>query len=305
MNWEKIGLIFQPTKTWWNLTHAMIPTPHQIDGCRYRIYYSGRDEKNVSHIGFFEIDLNEPKKILTTSKKPVLSPGSRGCFDDNGVTPSSVVNVGIETYLYYIGWNPGFNVRMHLFGGLAIMKDNEEVFHRFSEAPIIERNKINPYLNTAPFVLKTDSKWIMYYVSGVQWLEKNLPQYNIQIATSLDGKNWIRDGKVAIDFKDKFETALARPWVLYDKNIYKMWFSFKSGIKKNDKYKLGYAESEDGITWRRIDSEVGITMSKTGWDSEMIEYASVIKYENEYFMFYNGNKYGYDGIGLAIAKNVN
>ena len=92
---------------------------------------------------------------------------------------------------------------------------------------------------------------------------------------------------------------------LNDKNIYKMWFSFKSGIKKNDKYKLGYAESEDGITWRRIDSEVGITMSKTGWDSEMIEYASVIKYENEYFMFYNGNKYGYDGIGLAIAKNVN
>ena len=33
-----------------------------------------------------------------------------------------------------------------------------------------------------------------------------------------------------------------------------------------------------------------------------MEYASVIKYKNKYIMFYNGNNYGFDGIGLAVSK---
>ena len=38
------------------------------------------------------------------------------------------------------------------------------------------------------------------------------------------------------------------------------------------------------------------------FDSEMIEYASVITYKSGYAMFYNGNNYGFDGIGLAISE---
>jgi len=301
-----MGLIYKPDpKIWWNKTHAMIPVPEHITGSIYKIYFSGRDEKNISNIGYITLDLTNLEKIPEISSEPILYPGQRGCFDDNGVTPSCIVNDRSKKYLYYIGWNPGFNVRMHLFGGLAISEDNGKSFHRYSRAPIIERCKVNPFLNTAPFVIKEQNRWIMYYVSGVEWIHKDLPRYNIQIATSINGLDWEREGIVAIDFKDDNEMALARPWVIKDDGSYKMWFSYKGDVEKGGSYRMGYAESLDGLKWDRMDSNVGITVSEEGWDSEMIEYAAIIKYQHNYYMFYNGNNYGEGGIGLALGTKEN
>jgi len=76
-----------------------------------------------------------------------------------------------------------------------------------------------------------------------------------------------------------------------------MWFAHKGAS-----YRLGYAESPNGIDWHRMDEKVGISISENGFDSEMIEYAAVVKYRNKSFMFYNGNNYGFDGIGLAVSQ---
>ena len=141
----------------------------------YKIYFSGRDIHNRSHIGFAVLDLEDNFKILDYAREPILSPGRLGCFDDNGVTPSCVLNVGDKTLLYYIGWNPGSTVRVHLFGGLAVSEDGGESFVRWSEAPIIERCPTDPFLNTAPWVVKADDGYRMYYVSGVGWRHKDLP----------------------------------------------------------------------------------------------------------------------------------
>ena len=45
-----------------------------------------------------------------------------------------------------------------------------------------------------------------------------------------------------------------------------------------------------------------VFLSKAGFDSQMLEYAAVIKHQDSYFMFYNGNNYGFDGIGLAVSE---
>ena len=50
-----------------------------------------------------------------------------------------------------------------------------------------------------------------------------------------------------------------------------------------------------------MDDRVGITVSKAGWNAERIEYAAVVKYKEHYYMFYNGNNYGENGIGLAVG----
>jgi hypothetical protein len=76
-----------------------------------------------------------------------------------------------------------------------------------------------------------------------------------------------------------------------------MWFAHKG-----DAYRLGYAESADGLTWRRDDVRAGLTVSDSGWDAEMVEYAAVIQHGGRELMFYNGNNYGYDGIGLAVSE---
>lgn len=297
ITWKKLGLAITPRKDlWWMQSHAMVPTVHRLSDDKLRIYFSGRSDKNVSHIGWAEVDPARPTEIQDFSPEPVLFPGDLGCFDDNGVTPSSVVNHEGRTYLYYIGWNPGSTVRMNLFGGLAISEDGGRSFARASRAPVIERCPANPFLNTAPFVLHENGRWRMYYVSGVGWVHKDLPHYNIQFATSDDGLNWRRDGTVAIDFASPDENALARPFVLKDDGRYKMWFAHKG-----EAYRLGYAESEDGLHWHRDDSFAGLTPSETGWDSDMVEYAAVVKHDGRYLMFYNGNNYGFDGIGLAVG----
>ena len=83
-----------------------------------------------------------------------------------------------------------------------------------------------------------------------------------------------------------------------ENEIYKMWYAFRG-----DAYQMGYAESEDGTNWKRKDEIVGISISSSGWDSEMIEYPYILNHENNLYMFYNGNGYGESGIGLAVLEN--
>lgn len=298
IRWKKKGLVIEPEKSMsWAQSHCMVPTPYMLNDGLVRLYFSARDKENRSNIGFATLDLNSDGKLIEYSAEPILTPGELGCFDDNGVTPSCVQKVGDKLHLYYIGWNPGSTVRMHLFGGLAISHDDGKSFERWSKAPIIERCPTDPYLNTAPWVVRAGNEWRMYYVSGTGWLHKDLPRYNIKMARSKDGKHWKRDGHVCIDFADETENALARPYVFYEDNVWKMWFSHKG-----DDYRFGYAESEDGIEWHRRDEYVGLDVSESGWDSEMIEYAAIVNYKGRSFMFYNGNDYGRGGIGLAVSE---
>ncbi|GAB0058358.1 hypothetical protein SIID45300_02707 [Candidatus Magnetaquicoccaceae bacterium FCR-1] len=295
--WEKRGLVIKPDqKFWWSCTHAMVPTPLHIAGSVYRIYFSGRDRYNRSHIGYVVIDMHDPAVVLEYSSEPVLGLGALGCFDDNGVTPSCAVRVGDEIRLYYIGWNPGVTVRMHLFGGLAVSKDGGNTFQRWSQAPILERCPTDPYLNTAPWAVWSGEEWRLYYVCGTGWRHQDLPRYHIRMARSKDGLHWQRDGHVCIDFAGEHENALARPYVVLEEGIWKMWFAHKG-----EAYRLGYAESQDGCLWERMDERVGITVSSgVACDSEMIEYAAVINHHGQRIMYYNGNDYGKDGICLAV-----
>jgi hypothetical protein len=140
----------------------------------------------------------------------------------------------------------------------------------------------------------------MWYVSGTEWVNPDLPRYNIKYAESKDGVIWDQTKIVCIKASDKEETALARPCVLRGKDGYRMWYSYKKGGLT---YRIGYAESKNGINWRRMDEKSGIDISDSGWDSEMIEYAFVFEHKEKMYMFYNGNGYGTSGIGLAVEED--
>ena len=167
-------------------SHAMLPTPFHLYGSIYKIYFAGRNSSNQSSIYHCTVDITDPTTVLEYSELPVLKPGRIGTFDDNGVLPSCAIRVGDDIYLYTIGFKPGGTTRMDLFGGLAISTDDGKTFERWSEAPIIERSRVNPFINTAPWVIKSNDRFLMYYVSGVSWIHPDLPRYNIQIADSTD-----------------------------------------------------------------------------------------------------------------------
>jgi hypothetical protein len=74
-----------------------------------------------------------------------------------------------------------------------------------------------------------------------------------------------------------------------------MWYSVRG-----ERYRIGFAQSMDGINWSRMDDVGGLQPAGDEWESGMVEYPWVFDDSGRRFMLYNGNDYGRSGIGLAV-----
>ena len=144
----------------------------------------------------------------------------------------------------------------------------------------------------------------MWYCSGTDWKFPGgnpEPIYTVFYAESNDGLTWAPYGKPVIPYEFEGE-VISAPWVVKTPLGYSMWYSMRGCADKTAKnYRIGYAESADGISWRRLDDQAGITVSPSGWDSEMICYPAVLNHRDKTYMFYSGNGVGRGGLGYAVA----
>lgn len=295
---RRLGRLFEPPGgVPFVKTHAALPVADEA-GPHHRIYWSGRDEKGRARVAFFETDLSRPGLVLRVSERPVLDLGPLGAFDDSGVTTSCLVNHGGRKYLYYTGWSLGVTVPFYLFAGLAVSDDEGQTFRRVSTAPILPRTDADPFLTASPWVLVEGGVWRMWYVSGSRWEQTSSGprhHYDIRYAESGDGRLWHPTGRVCVTYAREDEHAFARPCVVKDGSLYRMWFSVRG-----EHYRLGYAESKDGLHWERLDPLAGLEPAASGFDSEMLCYPCVFDHAGKRFLLYNGNDYGRTGIGLAV-----
>jgi hypothetical protein len=311
MRWEKCGRIFVPDGTIpWMRTHASIPVAEVRDVGTIRIYFAGRDDQNRSHIGWIDVDRDNPGRVLEVSQEPLLPLGERGTFDDNGMTASCVVPAGHCKYLYYIGWNPGVTVSYRPSIGLALSSDGGRTYRRNSAGPLLDRDRDEPYFCSAPCVLREADRWRMWYVSCTGWDEINghpEPLYHVKYAESDDGIAWRRTGIICIDF-DATIRAIGRPWVVNLGNGYGMWFSYRGLVDyrrdPRSSYRVGYAESRNGVNWERKPDPAGLDRSPAGWDQVMLCYTNVIRIRGRLHCFYNGDGFGRSGVGYAVEANV-
>jgi len=298
--WIKKGLLFAPHENSdWLHSHAALPVVDAKDD-GYRVYFSSRDQRGRAQVGFFETDAAF-QSVIRVSEHPVIGLGPLGAFDDSGITTSWIVNHKNKKYHYYSGWSLGVSVPFYFFVGLAISEDGGVTYERVLPSPVLERNSVDPYLTASPCVLVEDGRWRMWYVSGTGWEMKEgrtEHRYHIKYAESDDGIRWQREGLVCIDFRFADEYAISRPCVIKDEGVYRMWYA-----SRGSSYRIGYAESDDGLAWTRKDKESGIDVSASGWDSEMLAYPYVLKQKGVYYMLYNGNDYGKTGIGIATMDS--
>jgi len=304
MYWKKLGLLFAPKPgNEWQFSHAANPVPVWMPDGILRVYYTSRDAKNRSYISWVELDPENNFNPITIAEKPVLTPGGIGLFDDSGVTLGCIVESEEGWLLYYLGWNLAVTVPWHNSIGLAKGDAITGEFTKNSLAPMMDRDHTDPYSVSYPFVLKEGNKYRMWYGTNRAWGNKQEEMDHVlKYAESKDGIHWERSGIVALDHVYANEYAVSRPFVRKNKNIYQMWFSYRPG-PEGATYRIGYAESEDGVRFTRKDSLVGITVSDSGWDSEMVCYPSLFEYKEKTYMLYNGNGYGKSGFGLAILES--
>jgi len=299
MKWAKLGRVFCPNNNHvWMRTHVANTVAEHVDGDLFRIYFSCRAEDNRSSVGWLEIDLRRPTQVLRVSEVPVIGPGKIGCFDDSGTSMGWLLRVGVKRYLYYLGWNLGVTVPWRNSIGLAISESPGVEFARVSEAPIMDRGHFDPYSISYPCVLREDRTWHMWYGSNLSWgADQKDMAHLLKYAHSKDGVHWVREGRVALRFKSDAEYAMSKPCVLKETGRYRMWYSYRGAA-----YRIGYAESANGVDWERRDEEVGIDVSDSGWDSESVEYPFVFEHRGEKYLLYNGNGYGRTGFGIAVLE---
>jgi len=303
MKWIKKGLIYGPDGRYsWAKHSALQPTPIFITDDVIRVYVGFRDENGVSRVGFVDVDAKNPSQVLNISAKPVLDIGAPGTFDDNGVVPCAIIEREGKLFLYYAGYQLSFKIRFCAYAGLAISEDCGNSFVRYSKVPILDRTNKELYFRAVHSIFFEDGIWKTWYGAGSEWKEgktKQLPVYDIRYIESKDGINFGKEGMVCIGIEGEDEHRVGRPYVIKDGRIYRMFYSIGTESKV---FRLGYAESRDGINWVRKDEEIGIDVSESGWDSQMTAYPSLVKYKDKVYMFYNGNNMGQTGFGYAVLE---
>ncbi len=299
-NWDKKGVIFNPSNlNDWIVSHAYIPTPILLDDETIRIFLAFKDAKNVGRVGYIDVSSKNPFEVVSVSKTPSLNVGIPGTFDDNGVTPISVVNNDGKLHLYYAGWQLSDKVRYFLFAGLAVSDDMGDTFERVKKVPILERTDQEFLLRSAPMVIKKDDKWHMIYAGGGSnvLIDNNItPSYSLKYVSSDDGINWTKDAVEVLPCNPA-EFGFGRPFLIYEEKKYKLWYSIR-GYDKS--YKLGYAESENLYDWDRLDNQLFPFIQNTKeFDNKMQVFAAIIKTKYGNYMFYNGNDFGKTGVCLS------
>lgn len=304
--WIKKGLIYNPPHdNSWRDNSALTPTAIEIERGIIRVYASFRDRSGIGRIGYVDLDADNPSRLLGISDKPVLDIGAPGMFDDNGVILGDLVRVEHKIYMYYVGFQLVKKAKFLAYTGVACSDGSGMVFERVSQTPVMDRHDEGKYIRAIHSILYEDGKFKTWYAVGNGW-EKisgiDYPQYDINYTESSDGLCFDSGTKVLRVNKDNKEYRIGRPRVYKSDGMYVMNFTYGT---TDDRYHAGQAMSDDGIHWRRDDNQLGITISKEGWDSKHLSYPSILTAKNgKTYIFYNGNDMGKNGFGYAELSEI-
>ncbi|MEO8378955.1 MAG: hypothetical protein ABI779_04750 [Acidobacteriota bacterium] len=304
MKWIKRGLIYKPDGTRnWARHGALQPTPFLFEE-KIRVFVGLRDDDGVSSVGWVDLATDDPSRILGISEQPALTAGDSGMFDENGVVPCSVVRIGSELWMSYAGYQLGHKVRFTVFGGLAVSGDGGHTFQRLSRVPFLDRADEACLFRVAHTLMFEDGRWRVWYGAGSDFRagsSKSVPVYDIRYFETTRLTDIPKMGRIVVPLAAG-ENRVARPWVVRRPDgRYSMFYGFETA---STSYRLGHAESSDGITWTRRDEEFGLGVSEEGaWDCEMISYPSVVSAAGRTVLFYNGNDYGRSGFGWAELES--
>ncbi len=283
---------------------------------KYRLFYSGGGKDGKQKIGVATAAVND----LTdwTRSGPLFSTGPAGSFDAQWCVLPHFVRINDHRWhLYYTG-NAGHGSGLSAFPGIGLATSDDGInWQRRGDQPVLapsgEHGAPDAIGVAGGSVLQVplddgSSHWRFYYTGCPTTGEAHAlnQQKAICLAVSEDGIDWTKRGAVMLRDPDRDyeDIGVAGPVVhLESDGLYRMWYSAIG--TRHGFYSICYAESDDGIHWRRgaqADDNLQLSPTGSGWEQQMVEYPTVIREGNHLRMFYCGNGYGRSGIGTAVSK---
>lgn len=128
------------------------------------------------------------------------------------------------------------------------------------------------------------------------------PTGSIMFTNSIDGIDWSHELKTAVirgtsfsgDPQEVWDYSVSQPYIFRHDCRLKMWFTGHSSASSS----IGYAESDDGVTWKKRESPVFV--AEMPWENGHIECSQVL-YDRRLSLFrmWYGSRMG--GIGHAVS----
>lgn len=199
---------------------------------------------------------------------PVLDVGRLGEWDDELIISPSVVLDSDSYKMWYTGVH-----NKHWKIGFATSSDGIN-WLKYPNNPVIDRNAQNEEI-TEPSVLYRNGRYHMWYTA---WLF-GTPAINY--TNSTDGINWEPSKEVLLLSQAWEGNTLSQADVVWTNEGYKIFYNGNS----NDTWKIGMAESGDGINWGKYVSNPVFTPNSS--EAPTSASPSVLYNGNNYVMFYH------------------
>ncbi|MCH9030239.1 MAG: hypothetical protein IH819_11685, partial [Bacteroidetes bacterium] len=200
----------------------------------FKMWYYGEEGAGVKYVLYAESNdgISWDKPI----NEPVLSPGHQGSWDSWAVHPGAILKDGGIYKMYYSGWAETYG---QWDIGLATSIDGIN-WEKFPQ-PILYGTSGWEFQIGASSIIKYNEVYYLYYYG------RNLPNYNIGLATSTDGLHWERfSGNPILTNTESWEAnGVYYATVVREDNQFKMIYMNSSGTG------FGFAYSSDGMNWTK------------------------------------------------------
>lgn len=239
-------------------------------------------------------------------------------FDASWCVLPCVHRVGSRWHLYYSGFE-GSDLGLQSFPGIGLaMSDDDVHFERVTTTPVITGDRTAEFPKNRGVAgggsivedVATDgtTRYRLYYTLAVGTKSSDVrvdQEKYCAVCHSTDGISWTDHRLILGPRRDvaNEDIAVATPYVWRDGDLYRMLYS---GIGTRwGYYSMSEAVSVDGYTWDRGTGDENLCLApdpESPWESQMVEYPSVVRENDRLRLFYCGNSYGATGIGTAVAN---
>ena len=236
----------------WDSVDALNPSVVKHDG-RYWNFYSGFDGKTW-HTGV----ATSPDGLVWSKTSKVLSPDSAGWEGSYISANGSALRAGDEFFYWYQAGSPPQIGLARSRDGQSWIKSPRPVLATGPSGSWDERGVADPY------VISAGGRFYVYFLG-----QDRARRQRLGIAVSEDGINWwklrtnpVLDLGQAASFD---EAGLGEPavWTSHGR-----WWMLYTGRDARENRRLGLAESQDGVRWKKIDKLV--IAGDQAWNSRVV-----------------------------------